>query len=191
MIDPQGQANAWVRNMEGRAGLKLVKLSQPNFLRLIEGAVRLGQPVLIEDVEETIDPALEPLLLKQVCTPFFDVLGLNQGDTCCQQGLCWAASCVLLSASHFSHVCMCHGACATNAHMNLAVHTLLYSQWQALFLLWGLGLFLFPRTLLCNAVTGVQARRPVPNPPRRLRCGISPWLPAVHDHPPGQPPLPA
>ena len=68
MIDPQGQANAWVRNMEGRAGLKLVKLSQPNFLRLIEGAVRLGQPVLIEDVGETIDPALEPLLLKQVAS---------------------------------------------------------------------------------------------------------------------------
>lgn len=69
MIDPQGQANAWVRNMEGRAGLKLVKLNQANFLRLIEGAVRLGQPVLVEDVGETIDPALEPLLLKQVCAP--------------------------------------------------------------------------------------------------------------------------
>ena len=70
--------------MEGRAGLKLVKLSQPNFLRLIEGAVRLGQPVLIEDVGETIDPALEPLLLKQVWfTPFFDVLGLIHGGTCC------------------------------------------------------------------------------------------------------------
>lgn len=68
MIDPQGQANAWLRNMEGRAGLKLVKLSQPNYLRLIEGAVRSGQPVLIEDVGETIDPALDPLLLKQVCS---------------------------------------------------------------------------------------------------------------------------
>ena len=66
MIDPQGQANAWLRNMEGRAGLKLVQLNQPNSLRLIEGAVRLGQPVLIEDVGESIDPALEPLLLKQV-----------------------------------------------------------------------------------------------------------------------------
>ncbi len=127
MIDPQGQANAWVRNMEGRAGLKLVKLSQPNFLRLIEGAVRLGQPVLIEDVGESIDPALEPLLLKQVCTPFFDVLRLKQCDTCCQQGLCWAASCVLLSVSNFSHVCMWHGTCATNSRVNSAEHTLLRS----------------------------------------------------------------
>lgn len=102
MIDPQGQANAWVRNMEGRAGLKLVKLSQPNFLRLIEGAVRLGQPVLIEDVGETIDPALEPLLLKQVCTPFFDVLRLKQCDTCCQLGcvVCVALSFTLLTYLH-------------------------------------------------------------------------------------------
>ena len=66
MIDPQGQANAWVRNMEARAGLKLVKQSQANFLRVVEGAVRLGEPVLIEDVGETLDPAMEPLLQKQV-----------------------------------------------------------------------------------------------------------------------------
>ena len=78
MIDPQGQANAWVRNMEGRAGLKLVSLAQPDYLRIIEGAVRLGQPVLIGDVGETIDPALEPLLLKQVSphSPS-DVVGLE------------------------------------------------------------------------------------------------------------------
>lgn len=69
MIDPQGQANAWVRNMEARAGLKLVKQSQPNFLRVIEGAVRMGEPVLMEDVGETLDPALEPLLQKQVPKP--------------------------------------------------------------------------------------------------------------------------
>jgi len=28
-------------------------------------AVRNGVPVLIEDVEETIDPAIDPILLKQ------------------------------------------------------------------------------------------------------------------------------
>ena len=66
MIDPQGLANAWVRNMEGRGCLKLVSLAQPDYLRIIEGAVRLGQPVLSGDVGESIDPALEPLLLKQV-----------------------------------------------------------------------------------------------------------------------------
>nr|KAJ3422838.1 Dynein heavy chain 6, axonemal [Polyrhizophydium stewartii] len=64
MIDPQGQANHWIRNMEG-AELKTVKLSEPKFLRSLENAIRTGQPVLMEDVGEQLDPALEPLLLKQ------------------------------------------------------------------------------------------------------------------------------
>ncbi|KAJ3321819.1 Dynein heavy chain 6, axonemal [Boothiomyces sp. JEL0866] len=64
MIDPQGQANRWIRNMEG-SELKVIKLSEPKFLRSLENAVRTGQPVLIEDVGEQLDPALEPLLLKQ------------------------------------------------------------------------------------------------------------------------------
>ncbi|KAI8909816.1 dynein heavy chain and region D6 of dynein motor-domain-containing protein [Gorgonomyces haynaldii] len=64
MIDPQGQANRWIRNMEGN-NLKVIKLSEPKFLRSLENAVRTGQSVLMEDVGETLDPALEPLLLKQ------------------------------------------------------------------------------------------------------------------------------
>jgi dynein heavy chain, axonemal len=65
MIDPQGQANHWIRNMEG-TNLKVVKLSEPKFMRSLENAVRTGQPVLLEDVGETLDPGLEPLLLKQL-----------------------------------------------------------------------------------------------------------------------------
>ncbi|KAJ3111626.1 Dynein heavy chain 6, axonemal [Phlyctochytrium bullatum] len=64
MIDPQGQANKWIRNMEG-SELRVVKLSEAKFLRSIENAVRTGAPVLLEDVGEHLDPALEPLLLKQ------------------------------------------------------------------------------------------------------------------------------
>ncbi|OAJ44270.1 hypothetical protein BDEG_27524 [Batrachochytrium dendrobatidis JEL423] len=64
MIDPQGQANRWIRNMEG-SELKVIKLSEPKFLRSLENAIRTGQAVLLEDVGEQLDPALEPLLLKQ------------------------------------------------------------------------------------------------------------------------------
>jgi dynein heavy chain len=46
-------------------GLQLIKLSQPDFLRTLENAIRFGQPVLCENVEEDLDPALEPVLLKQ------------------------------------------------------------------------------------------------------------------------------
>ncbi|KAJ3347122.1 Dynein heavy chain 6, axonemal [Entophlyctis luteolus] len=64
MIDPQSQANRWIRSMEG-TNLKIIKMSDSKFLRSLENAVRTGQAVLMEDVGEQLDPAIEPLLLKQ------------------------------------------------------------------------------------------------------------------------------
>jgi dynein heavy chain len=65
MIDPQEQANRWIRNKERANGLKIIKLSESNFLRILENCVRIGMPILLEDLGEAIDPALEPILLKQ------------------------------------------------------------------------------------------------------------------------------
>ncbi len=65
MIDPQEQANRWIRNKERESGLKIIKLSDPSFLRTLENCVRIGMPILLEDLSEQIDPALEPILLKQ------------------------------------------------------------------------------------------------------------------------------
>lgn len=66
MIDPQGQANKWIRNMEADNELKVCKLSDANYLRTMENAVQFGRPVLLENLDETLPAALEPLLLKQV-----------------------------------------------------------------------------------------------------------------------------
>ncbi|XP_008252409.2 dynein axonemal heavy chain 6 [Oryctolagus cuniculus] len=65
MIDPQDQANRWIRNKESKSGLKIIKLTDSNFLRTLENSIRLGLPVLLEELKETLDPALEPILLKQ------------------------------------------------------------------------------------------------------------------------------
>nr|XP_006813236.1 PREDICTED: dynein heavy chain 6, axonemal [Saccoglossus kowalevskii] len=65
MIDPQDQANRWIRNREMKNGLKIIKLTDANFLRTLENAIRLGMPVLLEELAETLDPSLEPVLLKQ------------------------------------------------------------------------------------------------------------------------------
>uniref|UniRef100_A0A4W3JLB2 Dynein axonemal heavy chain 6 n=1 Tax=Callorhinchus milii TaxID=7868 RepID=A0A4W3JLB2_CALMI len=65
MIDPQDQANRWIRNKENKNGLKIIKLTDSNFLRTLENSIRLGSPVLLEELKETLDPALEPILLKQ------------------------------------------------------------------------------------------------------------------------------
>ena len=58
MIDPQGQANRWVKNLHKDEGLKVIKLSDSDFLRTLENAIRFGQPVLLENVEEELDPSL-------------------------------------------------------------------------------------------------------------------------------------
>ncbi|XP_035385934.1 dynein heavy chain 6, axonemal [Electrophorus electricus] len=65
MIDPQDQANRWIRTKESKNGLKVIKLTDNGFLRTLESAIRLGMPVLLEELKETLDPALEPVLLKQ------------------------------------------------------------------------------------------------------------------------------
>ena len=46
--------------------LKVVKLSDADYIRRLENSIQFGTPVLIENVGEELDPTLEPLLLKQV-----------------------------------------------------------------------------------------------------------------------------
>ncbi|KAJ1562568.1 Dynein heavy chain 9, axonemal [Cladochytrium tenue] len=61
IIDPQLQGVTWVKNREG-ASLKIVRLGARGYLDAIEKAVSGGDPVLIEDIAESIDPVLNPLL---------------------------------------------------------------------------------------------------------------------------------
>uniref|UniRef100_A0A671W0U7 Dynein axonemal heavy chain 7 n=1 Tax=Sparus aurata TaxID=8175 RepID=A0A671W0U7_SPAAU len=65
MIDPQGQANKWVKNMEKANSLHIIKLSDADFVRTLENCIQFGTPVLLENVGEELDPILEPLLLRQ------------------------------------------------------------------------------------------------------------------------------
>lgn len=67
MIDPQGQANKWIKNMENKEGtLYIFKPSDDNYLKILGTKVTFGHPVLMENCGEELDPALEPLLLKQI-----------------------------------------------------------------------------------------------------------------------------
>jgi len=65
-IDPQVQANKWLKLMEKQRGLKILKFTQGNYLKFLESAIRMGNPVLIENIYEDMDPAIEPLLQKQI-----------------------------------------------------------------------------------------------------------------------------
>ena len=38
--------------MESKNGLKIIKLTDPNYLRTLENAIRIGTPVLVEEVRK-------------------------------------------------------------------------------------------------------------------------------------------
>lgn len=64
----QGQANKWVKTMEKKHQLEVIKLSgnATDAMRQLENAVQFGFPAVIENVGEELDPLLEPLLLKAI-----------------------------------------------------------------------------------------------------------------------------
>lgn len=64
MIDPQSQANKWIKNMELEKGLKVGKLQQDTIGKTLEMGLRMGTPLLVEDVQEQLSSLFEPLLTK-------------------------------------------------------------------------------------------------------------------------------
>ena len=67
MIDPQRQANNYVKQYGKKVsegGFDSCKLSDPNFLRVLELGIQFGKWILLENVGETLDAALEPILLQ-------------------------------------------------------------------------------------------------------------------------------
>ena len=70
MIDPQNQANKFIKifgkEASGDAGLEVYKMSDATLLRSLEMGIQYGKWILIENVGEELDPALEPILLKDV-----------------------------------------------------------------------------------------------------------------------------
>eukprot|EP00927_Polykrikos_kofoidii_P031997 TRINITY_DN2738_c0_g1_i1.p1 TRINITY_DN2738_c0_g1~~TRINITY_DN2738_c0_g1_i1.p1 ORF type:complete len:3358 (+),score=626.85 TRINITY_DN2738_c0_g1_i1:1049-10075(+) len=61
MIDPQMQANKWVKR--SYKDLKVLRLNM-NYVRELENCIPFGTPTLIENVEEALDAILDPVLQK-------------------------------------------------------------------------------------------------------------------------------
>ncbi|XP_062301425.1 dynein axonemal heavy chain 2 [Scomber scombrus] len=79
MVDPQGQALKWIRNMEMKRGLKVVDFQMPDYMRILENAIQFGNPVLLQNVQEDLDPSLNPILNKSL-TQIGGRLLLKLGD---------------------------------------------------------------------------------------------------------------
>jgi len=65
-IDSQNQINQWIKKMEKKNDLKVVKLIDSNYMSVIEQSIETGIPVLLENVGEKLEIALEPILLKNI-----------------------------------------------------------------------------------------------------------------------------
>ncbi|KAH3745451.1 dynein heavy chain 10, axonemal [Pelomyxa schiedti] len=65
-IDPQMQANQWIKKKEAKEKLIVRTFDDTDFTRQLELAISLGLPMLIEDIDETIDPILNPVLSKNI-----------------------------------------------------------------------------------------------------------------------------
>lgn len=46
MIDPQSQANKWIRNMEMDNSLSIIRFTTPNYIKVLEHSISNGQPVI-------------------------------------------------------------------------------------------------------------------------------------------------
>ena len=60
------QANKWIKNLEKANKIQVIKLNDKNFSRILENCVQFGQPLMIEDIKEELDPLLETILLKSI-----------------------------------------------------------------------------------------------------------------------------
>ena len=61
MIDPQLQGIKWIKAKYG-GELKVMRLTQRNYLDRIEFAIVNGDVVLLENIMETVDAVLDPVL---------------------------------------------------------------------------------------------------------------------------------
>ncbi|CAB3235275.1 unnamed protein product [Arctia plantaginis] len=67
-VDPQGQALIWISHLEEKNNIQIVDFGQPNYLKIMEGALSSGSPILVQNVGEVLDPSIAPILDKAIVT---------------------------------------------------------------------------------------------------------------------------
>lgn len=65
IIDPQLQGSIWIRGKEGD-NLVTINVTQAKWLGKLTQAITLGKSVLVEGVQQEIDPTLDPLLQRAI-----------------------------------------------------------------------------------------------------------------------------
>ena len=65
LVDPQGQGISWIKAREQINMLRVTSLGEKNFRNHLEDCMSYGKPMLIENIEEELDPVLDPILEKR------------------------------------------------------------------------------------------------------------------------------
>lgn len=65
MIDPQSQANKWIKNMEMDNSLSIVRFTTPNYTKILEHSISNGQPVITR-----LQKKHNTIVTKQITTYF-------------------------------------------------------------------------------------------------------------------------
>ena len=66
LIDPQLQGIKWLRRKEAENNLKVIQLTQPNWIRHVVNAVSQGHVIVVENLGEDVDATLDPVLARAV-----------------------------------------------------------------------------------------------------------------------------
>lgn len=66
VIDPQCQAQKWIKAMEAKNELHVIDFSTKAFMKIVEKCVQFGKPILVQNILEDMDPSMNPILAKMV-----------------------------------------------------------------------------------------------------------------------------
>ena len=66
IIDPQLQGIVWIKKKEAQNSLQVTRLSNPKMVKTIELSLEVGNPVMIENLENTIDAVIAPVYSRAI-----------------------------------------------------------------------------------------------------------------------------
>ncbi|XP_061932650.1 dynein axonemal heavy chain 1-like isoform X3 [Apis cerana] len=65
-IDPQAQANKWIRALYKEEGISIARMTDKELLRVVESCVRFGRACLIENIGLELEAGLDPIFLRSL-----------------------------------------------------------------------------------------------------------------------------
>ena len=66
IIDPQLQGITWLREKEKESDLQVTRLANPKMVKTLELSIETGKPVLIENLQNSIDAVIQPVYARAI-----------------------------------------------------------------------------------------------------------------------------